>query len=505
MIYQLLKNRVIVSIILISFIILGTLFIYIPKVTEQNIINTVIRNSKNTVEQIKLNRAYYLESVVKDIKKHAPNIKFDYNHMGADGKLPFPTTTIHDLSKIYSDNTGLTFHFYSKYPFSPKQDRVLSDTQTEALNFIKENESGMWVKRDTLNGKEVLRVAVADYMTDQTCVDCHNSHKDRTWPENFWKLGDKRGVLEVITPLEEDLYANNVMRNKILIFIGALLLLLVIYYSIIHIKRENELLSANDILDKRVKDEVEKNLRREKQLISQSRTAAMGEMMAAIIHQWKQPLNSISIANSAIDMHIVMDDFDKELFSRQVGNISTQIKYMNDTMNDFRNFFKNQPRVCFELSKSIKEVHKLVGKVYEIQKITIEKELQDNLIVDGYSNELNQVIINIFNNARDAIKENEPEVRKIFVKTFVDEEGMAVLRIKDCAGGIPEDMIGKIFDPYVTTKDEDSGTGIGLDMSKSIIEKIDGTIEAANVTTEVEGKEHKGAQFTVRLKRCENG
>ncbi|MEA3353956.1 MAG: DUF3365 domain-containing protein [Campylobacterota bacterium] len=501
MLKLLLKSRIIISVILVSLVIIGILFIYIPKVTEQNTIETVVRNSQNTVAQIKLNRAYYVSSVVNDIKKYAPNLKFDYAHEGVNGKLPFPTTTIHNLSKIYSENTGLTFHFYSKYPFKPKADRKLSRTQKEALEYVENNEQGMWIKRDTINGKPVLRVAVADYMTAKSCVDCHNSNKDRTWEEGFWKLGDKRGVLEVITPLEEDFAANNAMRNKILIFIAAALFLLVVYYSIILVKRENELLSANDILDAKVKEEVAKNTQKEMQLIQQSRTAAMGEMMAAIIHQWKQPLNSISIANSSIDMHILMDDFDKELFSKQTQSVRDQIEYMNVTMNDFRNFFKTQEMSCFDISKCVVDVQKLIGKIYEIQKINIVTDLQDDIIVSGYSNELNQVIINILNNARDIIKENDPEIKDIFVKTY-EENGKGYMTITDCAGGVPEEIIDNIFEPYFTTKEDDKGTGIGLDMSMSIVQKVDGELSAKNVVTTVEGKDYKGAEFKIMMKSC---
>ncbi len=495
------KSKIVLSVILVSFTIIGILFVYIPYITEQNIINTVVRNSENTVQQIKLNRAYYVDSVVKDIKKYAPQITFDYDHEGVNGKLPFPTTTIHNLSKIYSDNTGLTLHFYSKYPFKPKLQRELTPLQEEALDYVEKHESGMWVKRDTINGKPVLRVAVADYMTDNSCVSCHNSHKDKTWKDGFWKLGDKRGVLEVITPLEEDFKANEIMRDKILIFIAAALFLLVVYFSIILIRRENELLDANDLLDTKIKEEVEKNTIKEKQLIAQSRTAAMGQMMGAIIHQWKQPLNAISIANSAFEMHVIMDDFDKELLSKQVKNIRAQIEYMNTTMNDFRDFFKTHPKTCYTLELSILDVLKLVGKIYEIQKINIHKDIEKNIQVEGYPNELNQVIINILNNARDAIVEYEPAIKDIFIKTF-SKDDVAYMTITDCAGGIPEDIKDKIFNPYFTTKDDDKGTGIGLDMSKSIIEKVDGSISVENVITSIDGVEHKGAQFIIKLHKC---
>jgi len=176
----LLKSKVLVSVILVSFMIIGTLFVYIPMVTEQNTINAVIRNSENTVAQIKLNRAYYVSNIVKDVKKYAPNLTFDYNHQGVNGKLPFPTTTVHDLSKIFSEQSGLKFEFYSQFPFKPKSSRVLTKQQQETLNYVNKSEHNTWVKRDTIDGKPVLRVGVIDYMTDQSCVDCHNSHKDRT-------------------------------------------------------------------------------------------------------------------------------------------------------------------------------------------------------------------------------------------------------------------------------------------------------------------------------------
>ena len=497
----LLKSKILISVIIVSLLIIATLFVYIPKVTEQNTIDTVVRNSEHTVAQIKLTRAYYVDSIVKDVKKYAPQLKFDYDHQGINGKLPFPTSTIHDLSKIYSDNTGLKFNFFSEYPFKPKATRVLTPLQEEVIEYIKKDENNVWVKRDTIDGKPVLRVAVVDYMTDPSCVSCHNNHKDRTWEKGHWKLGDKRGILEVITPLDQDLAANKAMRNKILIFIALAMFLLVIYYSISLIRREKELKDENEILDAKVKTEVEKNITKEKLLVQKSRTSAMGEMMGAIIHQWKQPLNGISIASSAIEMHILMDDFDKVLLSQQTKSIAKQIEYMNTTMNDFRDFFKEQPKTCYEMGSCVTEVLKLIGKVYETQYIKFDLDISEKLYVSGYPNELNQVIINIFNNARDIILEKQPEIKTIFVKSHI-EDGFAVMTITDCAGGIPDSIIDTVFDPYVTTKSEENGTGIGLDMSKSIIEKVDGILTASNVMTTVDEVEYKGAEFKIKLHMC---
>ena len=500
MLAKLFGNKILLTIIGVSLLVIGTLFVYIPKVTEQNTIDTVVRNAQNSVAQIKLTRGYYVSDIVKDIKKYAPNIKFDYDHQGVNGKLPFPTTTIHDLSKIFSDNTGVKFQLYSKYPFEPKSKRVLTPTQKDALQFIEKDGNELWIKRDNIDGKPVLRVAVPDYMTQEGCIKCHNSHKDKTWGFD-WKLGDKRGVLEVITPLEADLAANHDMRDKIIIFIAGAMLVLVIYYSITLVRRETELLDANELLDAKVKEEVKKNIDKEQQLTQQSRSAAMGDMMGAIIHQWKQPLNGISIANSAIDMQVILDDFDKELISKHTKSINNQIENMNTTMNDFRNFFKPQPESCYEVSHCIHDVNKLVGTIFANNKVTINLDLEAGVISQGYPNELNQVIINILNNARDIIEEKDCEIRDVFIKSYNDN-GKAIITITDCAGGVPKNIIDNIFDAYVTTKNDAEGTGIGLDMSKTIIEKVKGDLTVENVITEVNGKEYTGAQFKIVLNTC---
>ncbi len=502
MLKKLLSNKILLSIIAVSLLIIGTLFIYIPKVTEQNTIDTVVRNTQNAVAQIKLTRGFYVSDIVKDIKKYAPNIKFDYDHEGVNGKLPFPTTVIHDLSKIFSDNTGIKFSLYSEYPFKPKSNRVLTSVQKEALEFMKKDGNDLWIKRDTIDGKPVLRVAVPDYMTQEGCINCHNGHKDKTWDFD-WKIGDKRGVLEVITPLEADLDANRKMRDKILIFIACAMLLLVIYYSITLVRREKELLDANEILDLRIKKEVEKNIQQEKQMTQQSRSAAMGDMMGAIIHQWKQPLNGISIASSAIDMQVIMDDFDKELITKHTESISKQIENMNTTMNDFRDFFKSQPESCYMVSDCISDVYNLVGTVFVNNNVEIKMNLEDSITTQGYPNELNQVIINILNNARDIIDEKDCDIRDIFIKTFKDDDNNTIITITDCAGGVPEEIIDSIFKPYVTTKSDDKGTGIGLDMSKTIIDKVDGELTVVNVITNVNGVDYKGAEFKIKLKGCE--
>ena len=299
------------------------------------------------------------------------------------------------------------------------------------------------------------------------------------------------------------LYGDNIVKQDqqlalYILYIGGMFMLALTLYAITLRKKHIKIQQAHDNLDQKIQQEVQKNIEKEKLLIQQSRTAAMGEMLGAIIHQWKQPLNGISISNSAIDLHIKMDDFDKELLSLQTETISKQIEYMDKTLNDFRDFFKLQPKSCFHIDKAITDVLKLVGRVYRSQNINIILDIEKNLTTYGYPNEFSQVIINILNNSRDAIQENKRSLKDVIIKGYKDGDKIKIT-ISDLAGGIPEYIIDKIFDPYITTKSDDKGTGIGLDMSKNIIEKIGGKIEAQNISKLIDQQRYKGAQFNIEL------
>ena len=502
MIKKLLRSKVLAVVLLVSILIIAAISYFIPKIAEENTIQLVTKNSINSVKQMKLTRAYYVNSVVKDVKKYAPNLKFDYFHAGVNGKLPFPTTTIHDLSKIFSENTGVQFDLYSNYPFKPKINRVLSLKQKEILRFTKKNKDGIYIQRDNIDGIPVLRVAVADFMTDISCVKCHNSHPDRTWANDKWKLGDQRGVIEVITPLEESLLANEDMKNHILIVVISALLFLVIYYSYILVSRESELLDKNITLDEKVQEEILKNEEKAKQLVLQNRSATLGDMLAAIIHQWKQPLNAISILNSSILVNNEIKTLDDEKIKELTGQISSQISLMNTTMHDFGNFFKPKNKECYDINNEINEVIRIIDGIYKSQNITLKLNLENGLTTSGYSNELKQVIINILNNSRDAILENNSDIKTIFIDTYKDKNNLNIISIKDCAGGIPNHLISKVFDAYVTTKENTGGTGIGLDMCKTIIHKVNGSIIAKNVETIIDNKTFKGASFIIILGNC---
>lgn len=180
----------------------GIVYYTFQVMMEDNIIKNIVKNSQEDVKRLQIVREYYTKFIVSDVKKHAPNIHLDFDHKDIDDNIPFPTTVIHDLTKMYSLRSDTKFEFYSEFPFLNRKDRVLTSFQKEAIKKVEESEDGIYYKKDTIDGEDVLRVAVADYMILPACVKCHNSHKLKNWSSDKWKLGDERGVIEIITPIE---------------------------------------------------------------------------------------------------------------------------------------------------------------------------------------------------------------------------------------------------------------------------------------------------------------
>ena len=207
-------------------------------------------------------------------------------------------------------------------------------------------------------------------------------------------------------------------------------------------------------------------------LFQQSKLALMGEMMSAIAHQWRQPLNAIAILNIKTETLLELNE---SMTSEQYGPISTgiekQLNYMSKTIDDFRDFFiPNKEKIDFNISKSIEQVTELLSAQFKSNNIEVNIESED-ITINGFQNEFIQVIINILNNAKDALKSKQNTPRHIDIKVIKSKEKNAQITISDNGGGISDEVIEKIFDPYFTTKFKSQGTGIGLYMSKMIIEK----------------------------------
>ena len=231
----------------------------------------------------------------------------------------------------------------------------------------------------------------------------------------------------------------------------------------------------------------------------QSKMAAIGEMIENIVHQWRQPLSVISAAASGIkfkdEMNVVQDgDIEKTM-----NQINISVQHLSQTITDFRNFFKiNKAKNLFVLKNTFEKTFKLIVSQFKTSNITVEKNIEE-VTLFGFENELIQVFINILNNARDELVKKDQKIKLIIIDTIVNEHSLEIY-IKDNAGGIPENIIDEVFASHFTTKQDSNGTGVGLYMSKMIIEEhMNGTIEAKNINFIYEDNSYTGALFKICL------
>ena len=246
-------------------------------------------------------------------------------------------------------------------------------------------------------------------------------------------------------------------------------------------------ITKSELLQQQVEEETQKRRKQEKILQEQSRLVQMGEMIGMIAHQWRQPLNSISAACVVLEIKANKENLEKESLLKLTHKISNLTQHLSKTIDDFRDFFKpTKEKKEITYNQLIESTLQIVETTLENKNIKITKDLQSEVVFTTYSNELKQVLLNLLKNAEDALIENNTKDPYIHIATKGD-----TLMVSDNAGGIPEDIIDKIFDPYFSTKLL-TGTGIGLYMSKIIVqEHCSGTLEVSN-------DEH-GAVFVMKI------
>jgi len=271
-----------------------------------------------------------------------------------------------------------------------------------------------------------------------------------------------------------------------------------LYKTIKMIKITKENLDYKYSLEEKVKIQIEE-LRTKDTLLAQNvKMAAMGEMIDSIAHQWTQPISVIKIALDSLELNVILDNITNEKVLKAISVSTLQIEHLTNTMHEFRSFF----------SPNDKLVESSIVSLIDSTLLLMKDELQKHMIIvevlgDKYTsifinkNEFKHVIINLINNAKDAFSENNisQEDRKIIVN-IKNNENNIILSVEDTAGGIPIDVISNIFKLYFTTKEEGKGTGVGLYMTKKIIEKMGASIEVTNAT--------KGAMFTINMPKVQS-
>ncbi len=256
-------------------------------------------------------------------------------------------------------------------------------------------------------------------------------------------------------------------------------------------EKTKELQQLNAQLELKVEEKVKELIKKDEMILAQSRQAAMGEMISMIAHQWRQPLSTITLQISNIKINAMLGKASVEETNNALEHISETIIYLSETIDDFQSFFhpdkeKEITTVCELIERAVSFAEPRL----KVAHINLNYSCSKSIEILIHSNEFTQVIINIINNAVDALLENKVKNPRIKIESIIKEENIEVC-IYDNGGGIKDDIFNNIFEPYFSTKGK-NGTGLGLYMSKMIIEKeMDGSLEARNSAD--------GAEFIIKI------
>ncbi len=260
-------------------------------------------------------------------------------------------------------------------------------------------------------------------------------------------------------------------------------------------------------MERKIAQGIAKNMEAQKIMIHQSRLAQMGEMISMIAHQWRQPLGAIGTVLMSIQLKSTLNKFDltseegrlehKAYLESSISKMDSYLKYLTSTIDDFRNFFKpEQEHEEVSIETILQNTFGIIGKSLEINSIALHVKNESHTTFITYGKKITQVLMNIIKNAHDAILEHKIEDGTISIHAY-EENDHFVIEIEDNAGGIKPEIMEKIFDPYFSTKNEKNGTGLGLYMSKMIIEQhCRGTLNASNTS--------KGAKFVITFQGEKN-
>lgn len=256
--------------------------------------------------------------------------------------------------------------------------------------------------------------------------------------------------------------------------------------------KQLQLERLNQSLEERIEAAIADLRQKDQILIQQGRLAAMGEMLNNIAHQWRQPLNNIGLIVQNIQESFESGELTNAGMERAIDNALDVIIHLSETIDDFRNFFRHdKEKQAFAVNEVVPHSIKYIEATLKSCNIEVEVTAEERVVTFGYQNEYSQVLLNIINNARDVLLERNVANPFICIRVFREHE-LSVVTVRDNGGGIDAGILPKIFDPYFTTKEATQGTGIGLYMSKVIIEKnMGGSLTARNIDG--------GAEFRIEV------
>ena len=326
---------------------------------------------------------------------------------------------------------------------------------------------------------------------------------------NNISVKEHRDILKFWTNNEESFFNTKILKN---IFIIIFILAILLFYRQYLLKKTNsnlqylvqqktrELKELNLNLEKRIEEAIYQNREKDKILDAQSKMASMGEMIGNIAHQWRQPLSVISTGVTGMQAQKEYGVLTDEQFDKTCSMINENAQYLSKTIDDFKNFIQgNREKNIFNLNNNLNSfIHLVEGSIKE-NEIEVILNIDKDIEINGYENELSQCFINIFNNSKDALKEKSIQDKLIIISASL-ENHFVIISVQDNAKGIDPTVIDKVFEPYFTTKHKSQGTGLGLHMTyKLIVNGMHGEISVENKTFSHNSITYTGASFQIKL------
>ena len=424
--------------------------------------NKTIKQYKKAFNKIKNLKFVYIHTssmkeILNKLKNYNQNsilMMLTFGRIKQNNNVLTPYQTAQIISKYYNNPILVHNDVYTNIPNTNIVGGDVTDAKQQAILNIQK-------LFEYLKGAPMNKIGFEINNANVTYLNVKNLLKFGVNAQNI-NISDVKLINKPTSFYE--IYRTQILSAIIIFIITIIFLILLAKKNRELYKYTQEIKSLNQSLEERIANEIAKNQKQQEILFQQSKLASMGEMIGAIAHQWRQPLNTLGLNTQLLVEDyfdgIVNEDYILQYEEKQM-NI---VKFMSKTIDDFRNFFvQDKEKTKFKLKDAIDEVVKLIDKQLKNHNITLIIKADESEI-EGYKNELKQVLLNLINNSKDAILANNIQNGKIEIIAFKN-----TIKIKDNAGGIPDNINNRIFEPYFTTKD--NGTGIGLYMSKIITEE----------------------------------
>lgn len=439
-------------------------------------------SAKDGKEGLAVFEQYRPDIVVTDIKMPVMNgLEMSRRIKEIDPETPIIITTAHQEPELLLDAVELHVDGYIVKPIAKKELKKRLETVAKAILFDRERDKQYDILRNVIDASlEAILV-----YRGNVCINVNSAALEMFGFSDKDEMIGKESLEQIGKALKcvenPEMECDRKVPYETLLFNkeGNGISALVRCRNIAVGKEELKIIAAIDLTH--IKELEAEADQQEEIMIAQSRHAVMGEMISMIAHQWRQPITVISMGANNMLADIELKMVSEEALQEQAQSILRQTRYLSKTIDDFRNFFRPEKTIEeVTVEEVMAEAEKIIGKSLENNLIAFSVKHRNGYKVKTYSRELLQVCINLLKNAKEALMEHRAEDRKIDV-VIGDNAENVIMTICDNGGGIDNAIIAKIFDPYFTTKDEKNGTGLGLYMSKTIVEKhLHGTISVEN-------------------------